>query len=263
MFSYSILYRMNPGQAVILGLVEGITEFLPVSSTAHIIITAKILGIAQTTSTGFFEIFIQAGAILAALLLFYKMIFTHKHLVEQIIYSFVPTALLGIFAHKYIKTFFFQSMPAIGFSLIIASIIFIIVEGGIRNNKIKLDKTIKELTHQDALIIGAAQAIALFPGVSRAGAVIVTMLILGYNRKEATIYSFILAIPTIFAAALFDLVKTKDVLSTTDLIPVTIGFITAFLSAYFVIKLFIKFTQDHTLMSFALYRFIIAIPLLT
>jgi len=253
---------MNPVQAVILGLVEGITEFLPISSTAHIIITAKILGIAQTTSTGFFEIFIQAGAILAALLLFYKMIFTHKHLVEQIIYSFVPTALLGIFAHKYIKTFFFQSMPAIGFSLIIASIIFIIVEGGIRNNKIKLDKTIKELTHQDALIIGAAQAIALFPGVSRAGAVIVTMLILGYNRKEATIYSFILAIPTIFAAALFDLVKTKDALGSSDLLPITIGFVTSFISAYVVIKLFISFIQKHTLVPFALYRMILAIPLL-
>jgi len=246
-----------------MGLVEGVTEFLPISSTAHMIITAKILHINQTTSTAFFEIFIQLGAILAALILYFHLLRTHKHLVERVIESFVPTALIGIFAHKYIKQYFFQSLPIIGFSLIIASIVFLVVETGIRNNNIKLTKTLRGLTHSDAFIIGAAQAIALFPGVSRAGAVIVTMLILGYNRKESTIYSFILAIPTIFAAALFDLVKTKDVLSTTDLIPVTIGFITAFLSAYFVIKLFIKFTQDHTLMSFALYRFIIAIPLLT
>ena len=102
---------MNPIQALIMGLVEGVTEFLPISSTAHMIITAKILHINQTTSTAFFEIFIQLGAILAALILYFHLLRTHKHLVELVIESFVPTALIGIFAHKYIKQYFFQSLP--------------------------------------------------------------------------------------------------------------------------------------------------------
>lgn len=254
---------MNPLQAFVMGLVEGITEFLPISSTAHMIIVAKILQIPQTSSTAFFEIFIQSGAILAALILYFRLLLTQKHLIERAIESFIPTALIGIFAHKYVKEYLFQSLPIIGISLIVASIVFIVIEAGIKGNKIKLSKTLDVLSRRDAILIGAVQAIALFPGVSRAGAVIVCMLMLGYTRKQSTIYSFILAIPTILAASIFDLIKSKDLIQLSDITPIAIGFVTAFISAYLVIKLFIKFTQDHTLVPFAFYRLLIAVPLLT
>lgn len=248
--------------AMIMGLVEGITEFLPISSTAHMIITAKIFGITQTTQTTFFEIFIQTGAILAALLLYYKLLLSHKRLIERVIESFIPTALIGIFAHKYIKDNLFQSIPSIGYSLIIASIVFIVIELLLNKEKINLTKSLDDLTRQDAFIIGAIQATALYPGVSRAGAVIVSMLFLGYKRKDATIYSFILAIPTIFAAAFFDLIKTKEIIQSNDILPIVVGFVFAFISAYFVIKVFINYIQGQTLIPFAVYRIILAVALL-
>lgn len=260
--------------AVLLGIVEGLTEFLPISSTAHLILTSELLGIYQTEFTKFFEVFIQSGAILAVVLLYWKLILNHKSYILNLIISFIPTAITGFILYPIIKNVFFNSLPLISISLFTVGILFIVLErniaqiylGGIKGWRkgLVLTKTLAHITYNDAFIIGLVQTSAVIPGVSRAGAVIITMLLLGYNRKDSAIYSFLLAIPTIFAASVFDLFKTdwQLILQPNNMANLLMGFLVSFMTAYFVIKWFISYLQKKTLVGFGIYRIILAILLM-
>lgn len=250
--------------AFLLGIVEGVTEFLPISSTAHLLFTSKLLHISQTEFTTFFEVFIQSGAIFAVIVLYYKKFLHHKSLILNLLISFIPTAIVGFALHKVIKTVFFQSTSLIIFTFIIVGVLFILFEMYLKKKNIHLNKSISDMTLNSALIIGLFQAFAVLPGVSRAGAVIIGMMILRYNRRDAALYSFLLAVPTIFAASFYDLIKTDFSLVHQDnlILIVSIGLITSFITALVVIKWFIRFIERNSLAFFGVYRIILGLLLL-
>ncbi|MGB4965702.1 MAG: undecaprenyl-diphosphate phosphatase [Microgenomates group bacterium] len=256
---------MSPLQALILGIVEGITEFLPVSSTAHLIITSNFLGLTQSEFTSFFEVFIQSGAILAVVVLYFRYILSHKELIKPIIASFIPTAVIGLLLHSTIKTTFFNSPTLIYSSLIAIGVVFLVLEYFVKNGQLKLSKRLENISLKDALLFGFFQACAVVPGVSRAGAVMVGAMVRGYKREEAALYSFLLAIPTILAAGVLDFLKTDLTIITQSghIQALSIGFITSFITAYLVLKWFIGYLQRNTLVIFGIYRIILGIALLT
>lgn len=255
---------MTSIHAVILGIVEGITEYLPISSTAHLIITSKILNLPQTEFQKFFEVFIQSGAIFAVVYLYLQYIISHKEVIRKVIISFIPTAIIGFFLYRIIKNVFFQSYYLMIFSLMVVGGLFIVVELLIKNKTIVLKKTIVNLSVTEALIIGLNQSLAVIPGVSRAGIVLLAMMIMGYRRDEAAEYSFLLAVPTILGAALFDLIKTDfTVISSGNHLPMLIiGIVVSFITAYFAVKWLVHYLKYNSLILFGIYRVVLAIILL-
>ena len=247
---------MNIINSIILGLVEGVTEFLPISSTAHLIISSKFLNIPTTEFQKFFEVFIQSGAILAVVFVYWKTIFKNRNLMINVILSFIPTAIVGFLLHKIIKGVLFESFTLIAASLFVVGLFFIIFEFLLKRKIIKTDKKIIRMTILQALLIGIGQSLAVVPGVSRAGAVILTMMLLGFDREESALYSFVLAVPTLFAASAFDFIKTDPqlVFSGSNPIFLFVGLIMAFFSALFAIKWFVKFLQKNSLSYFGVYR---------
>ena len=254
---------MNIIQTIILGIVEGITEFLPISSTAHLIITSKILQLQQSQFLKLFEVFIQSGAILSVLFLYFKYLFKNKDVWIKLFISFIPTAIIGFIFIDLIKNDFFESMWILISAIFIVGLIFIFLENKIKKGRLNLKNKISDISYSHAFLIGAVQALAIIPGVSRAGAVIVVMLILGYKRDESAIYSFLLALPTIGAASLFDLYKNIGTLSSsiTNIQMLIIGFIVSFVSAYFSVKWLIEYLKTHSLFVFGIYRIALAIIL--
>jgi undecaprenyl-diphosphatase len=255
---------MNLLNTIILGFVEGITEFLPISSTAHLIIISKLLNISQTDFQKLFEVFIQSGAILSVVFLYFNQLKGNFKILKNLFFSFLPTALVGFFLYKVIKNVFFESLSFIGVSLILVGIFFIIIEILVNKKKIVLKKKIEEINIFDALIIGLAQSLAVIPGVSRAGVVILSMLILGYQRDQSAKYSFLLSIPTIFMASFYDLYKSKDILLTNlnRFGILLIGFFVSFIFALISVKWLIGFLKKNSLVIFGIYRLIIGIIIL-
>lgn len=237
-------------QAVVLGLIEGITEFLPISSTFHLIWAAKILQIPQSDFLKLFEVAIQGGAILAVLVVYFKKLST------KIFISFLPTAIVGFVLYKVIKNIFFENLILQLLVFVLMGVIFVAVE---RLNNKNNTKSISQISFKQAIIVGLCQSLAVVPGVSRAGAVMLTLFGMKVTRSEAAEYSFLLAVPTILAASFFDLIKSKDILLTqsSNLGLLIIGTLVSFLSALVVIKWLIKFLQNHTLEGFGWYRLIL------
>jgi undecaprenyl-diphosphatase len=247
---------MNYFDALILGIVEGLTEFLPISSTFHLIVTSKILGLASTDFLKMFEVFIQSGAIFALVFIYLKMLFSDKKLFINVIYSFIPTAIIGFGLHKIIKTIFFESNILMLSVFVLVGIIFIYIE----RSHLLLSKNIESLTVRQALLIGLAQALSVIPGVSRAGSVIVAMMFMGYKRDESAKYTFLLSLPTIFAASALDLYQGRELLGSLQggYTLLAIGFLTSLFVAYFVVKWLIKYLSTHTLEIFGYYRLAVA-----
>ncbi|MDH7476531.1 MAG: undecaprenyl-diphosphate phosphatase [Microgenomates group bacterium] len=250
--------------SVILGIIEGITEFLPISSTGHLILASLLLKLSQNDFQKFFEVFIQSGAIMAVIFIYLRLILSNKLLIKKIIFSFIPTAVIGFLLYKTIKNIFFESYNLIFFSLISVGLIFLLTEFLIKKQKLFLQKSIKDMTITEAIIIGINQALSVVPGVSRSGIVIVAMMIMGYRREEAAEYSFLLAVPTILAASGLDLLKTNFQLILGDghLLILSLGLITSFITAYFSIKWLIAYLKKNSLVLFGIYRIILAIILL-
>jgi undecaprenyl-diphosphatase len=252
-------------QAAILGVIEGATEFLPVSSTFHLLFASQFLGIQESEFTKFFDVFIQAGAMLPIVALYFSEWFKNKELLKKVAVSFVPTAIVGFVLHKVIKDVFFDSNMLMIAAFFAVGILFFIVEWLVKQGKVNLKKDIADLTYTQAIAIGLFQACAVLPGVSRAGAVIVGMMFLGVKRDEAAKYSFSLAVPTILAAAAYDLLKSHpaSVLSdSSSLIPLLVGSVVAMLSAFAVVKWFIEFLRKHSLAEFGVYRVVASVLLL-
>ncbi len=245
---------------ILISIVEGITEFIPVSSTAHIIITSKLLHVDTTdVYTKFYLLFIQMGALLAGILLFSKKLLTDKKTFINICISFIPTAIIGLILYKLFKLLLEGNMLLIAATLLIGGLVFIYLEK-IFIPKYHADKD--EISKLDAFIIGVAQALAIVPGVSRSGVTIATGLFRGIKKAVVIEYSFILAIPTVAAAVLYDVYKSRDILahmhSWGDLI---LGFTVAFVSAFIVLYFLKKYLGRISLTGFGWYRIVLAIIL--
>ncbi len=255
---------MNIVYAFILGIVEGITEFLPISSTAHLIITSKLLNIPVTEFQKFFEVFIQSGAIIAIVILYWKKILKNKDLSKKILVSFFPTALVGFILYKFIKDTLFQSYSVMLLVFFLVGLIFILLEFLIKKKFIVLSKKIEALSYQEAILIGLVQSLAIVPGVSRAGAVLVIMMLLRYKREDSVIYSFLLAVPTIFAASIYDLYKSRNLFigQSSDIIYLFVGSVVSAIVAYIVVRWFLKYISKNSLIVFGIYRVLLVIIML-
>jgi len=239
-------------QVIILSIIEGLTEFLPISSTGHLILTQKLLGINVTEFTKSFNILIQLSAILAVVFLYRKKILHSRFLWKQIIIAFIPTGLLGLTLYKHVKGFLLENVSVTALALFIGGIILLIID---RIPKLKLgSKNISNLKTHNLLSIGIFQSLSLIPGVSRSAASIVGGLFSGLTRVEAVELSFLLAIPTMIAASGFDLLKTGFSFTAHQYTLLLIGSLFSFLSASLAIKAFTSFVSKHNFTLFALYR---------
>ena len=254
-------------KAFILGIVEGATEFLPISSTGHLIIVGDLLNFNDEKGK-IFEVVIQLGAILAVCWAFRQRLLEMANslgnkqtqgFVQNILIAFLPAAILGFLFHKKIEHYLFSPIT-VAIALIVGGLAILIIEkNSLKPNTIHIDN----ISNKQALQIGLAQALALFPGVSRSGATILGGMVFGLQRTVATEFSFFLAIPVMFAATAYDLLKNRDLLSIADLPMFAVGFITAFISALLVIKLFLKYVANHDFTAFAWYRIVFGCCVLT
>jgi len=248
--------------SVILGIIEGFTEFLPISSTGHLIVASKFLGIDQTSVTKAYEVIIQFAAILAVVFN-YKEKFTLKHieLWTKVFLAFLPIGVIGfVFSHQ-IKELFSITVVAVMF--IIGGIIFLVVEKFYIPEEKKLTTDVEDVTLKQSIWIGFAQVFALIPGTSRAGATIIGGLLVGLDRKASAEFSFLLAFPVMSAVCGYDLLKHYHEFSSANMEALAIGFLVAFVVAYLTIKLFLKFLEKFTFIAFGVYRILFGVILLT
>lgn len=252
-------------QSVLLGIVEGITEFLPISSTAHLEISARILGIASSDFFKSFEIIIQLGAILAVVVLYARTLSTNLTIWKKIIAAFLPTGVIGFVLYKIIKDYLLGNETLIIWTLGIGGIILIIFELVYSREEPNLQSPMSEIEmmpYKKAVMIGLAQSIAVVPGVSRAAATIIAGRVLGLSRKAIVEFSFLLAIPTMLAAASYDLTKNALSFSSSEVLVLAVGFVTAFISALVAVQFLLRYIQTHTFIMFGVYRIILAIALI-
>ena len=249
-------------QALVLSIIEGITEFLPISSTAHLILTAHILQIQPSSFLTTFEIAIQLGAISAVVLLYFKKLITQKSLFLKACIGFIPTGILGFLFYDGIKQLFGNPLVPV-VSLFLGGIAIIGIEKlfskrNINNSEDQMKK-IEQLTYKDALFIGLMQSISMIPGVSRAASSTFGGLALKFDRRAAVEFSFILAIPTMLAATALDILESASSLSPYNVFILCFGILVSFISAFFVIKWLIGYVQKNDFTIFGIYRIILSI----
>jgi undecaprenyl-diphosphatase len=250
---------MSIFQTLILSVVEGITEFLPISSTGHLILVSKLLDLSQTEFVKSFEIIIQLGAIMAIVVLYFKKLIKNKKLYPKILAAFLPSAIIGFVLYKFIKQYLIGDPRIVLVSLFIGGILLIVLEKILARIKVKTNLTIDELDLKSCLLIGLSQAISMIPGVSRAAATIIGGMSVGLSRQDAVKFSFLLAVPTMAAATGLDLIKSYQYFSAQDIKLLIIGFIVSFISAKIAVEWLIKFMKNHSLAAFGVYRIVLAI----
>ncbi|MDO8693461.1 MAG: undecaprenyl-diphosphate phosphatase [Sheuella sp.] len=259
-------------KAFFLGIVEGITEFLPISSTGHLIIVGKWIEFTSTEGK-VFEVVIQLGSILAVMWIFrarlIKMITgTLKRdpvevaFTRNLIIAFLPSAVIGFLFIKMIKALFFQPAVVV-VTLILGGLIMLWVERvrkpGKANQRVVTTTTLESISWKQALIVGFAQCLAMIPGTSRSGSTIIGGMLAGIERKTATEFSFFLAMPTMLAAASYDMYKNAGLISQADMLAIAVGFVTAFLSALLVVRAILTFISKHTYRAFGWYRIVLGV----
>ena len=247
--------------SIILGIIEGFTEFLPISSTGHLIVASQFLGIDQTEVTKAYQVIIQFAAILAVIL-HYREKFTIKKvsLWSKIFLAFIPIGAVGFIFSDQIKELFSIQIVAIMF--IIGGVIFLLVEKFFIPNETHLIDDVEKVTLKQAMIIGFAQVFALIPGTSRAGSTIIGALLVGLSRRASAEFSFLLAFPVMSAVTAYDLLKHYNDFSDANLTTLAVGFIVSFFVAYLTIKLFLVFLEKFTFVAFGIYRIIFGVVLL-
>jgi len=248
--------------SIILGVIEGFTEFLPISSTGHLIVASQFLGIDQTSVTKAYEVIIQFAAILAVVFNYKDKFRLEKiELWKKVILAFIPIGLVGfIFSHQ-IKELFSINIVAIMF--IVGGVIFLLVEKFYIPNEEKLIDDVEDVSYKQSMWIGIAQVFALVPGTSRAGSTIIGALLVGLSRKASAEFSFLLAFPVMSAVTAFDLLKHYNEFSGANIEALIVGFVVSFIVAYLTIKLFLKFLEKFTFVAFGVYRILFGVLLLT
>ncbi len=247
-------------QAAILGLIEGLTEFLPISSTGHLIIVADWLGLDQNAENKAFEVIIQLAAILAVISHYRdKFSLEHVGLWAKVALAFIPIGALGLLFHHQIKALF--TVETVAWMFILGGIVFLVMEA-LYVEGTHRTRNIEDVSFSQAFWIGIAQAFALIPGTSRAGASIVGAVAVGLDRRTAAEFSFLLALPVLAAASGFDLLKHYEEFNTTGWAPLMVGFAVAFVVAWLTMKLFLSFLERFTFRAFGWYRIAFGLLLL-
>jgi len=253
-------------KAFVLGIVEGLTEFLPVSSTGHLIIVGDLLNFNDEKGK-IFEIVIQFGAILGVVWDYRVRVgrlitgIGNRHeqgFILNLFIAFLPAAIVGLLLHKKITTYLFNPITVAG-ALIVGGVLILIIERMPLRVRVN---SMENLSPLDALKIGIAQTFSLFPGVSRAGATIMGGLLAGLSRTAATEFSFLLAMPVMFAATFYELLGNLKLLHAQDIPLFAVGFVMSFVTALVVVKAFLKFVSRHDFTSFALYRIVFGVLVL-
>lgn len=251
---------MDLFHALVLGVVEGITEFLPISSTGHLILASKLLGMAQTDFLKTFDISIQLGAILSVVVLYWKSLLVDFQVIKRVIAAFIPTAILGLILYKFVKEVLLESTQVVLWALLIGGIGIIVFEL-LHKEKGDAIGDIKSMSLMQAAIIGAFQAFAMIPGVSRSGATIIGGLCLGVSRKAIVEFSFLLACPTMAAATGLDLIKSAHAFSLDQFSFLAVGFMSAFAVGVLSIQFLLYFVRNNNFIVFGIYRIIFALIL--
>ncbi len=249
---------MNLLQAAILGIIEGVTEFLPVSSTGHLILAARALGLSQTEFLKTFEIIIQCGAILSVIVLYWRSLLVNLEVLKRVLVAFFPTAVLGFTFYRIIRHFLMASSQVVLWSMFIGGICIIVFESFHRERDDDLED-LSAIPYRTSFLIGLFQSVAMIPGVSRSAATIVGGLILGLKRKTIVEFSFLLAVPTMLAATGLDLVKNVDQFSVMQVYILSIGFLISFFSALVGVKFLLSYIKKHSFVSFGIYRITLAL----
>ena len=247
-------------QAIVIGIIEGFTEFLPISSTGHMIVASRFMGIEETALVKAYEVIIQFAAILAVMLIYREKLSLSKiELWKRLLLAFLPLAGVGYLLKDQIKALFSVEVVAIMF--IIGGIVFLLVEKYYREEE-SYTSDVESVSYRQALWIGIAQIFSLIPGTSRAGATIIGGLLTGLDRKTSAEFSFLLAIPVMTAVSGYDLLKHYSDFAEANWIAFLIGFVVAFVVAYLTIKLFLVFLQRFTFVPFGIYRILFGLLLL-
>jgi len=243
--------------AIILGIIEGITEFLPISSTGHLILVGKLLGIPDGSLAKTFDIVIQLGAIFAVVALYFKSIFKWE-MIKKLIVGFLPTAVIGLVLYKVVKNYLLGNVWVVLAALLIGGIALVVFERWYAK-KVLIVQTKDNMTYKDVFIIGCVQAVAIVPGVSRSAATIIGGLLLGFSRETIVKFSFLLAVPTIVAATGLDILKNYQLFSYTNIVTILIGAAVSFIFSLIVIRWFIKYIQKHNFEIFGWYRIVLTV----
>ena len=249
---------------IILSIVEGLTEFLPISSTAHLILTSHMLSIPMSEFLSTFEIAIQIGAIAAVAVVYYRKILESKALFYKACIGFIPTGILGLLFFKHIKLLLNSSFVPVA-ALFIGGIVIIAIEiyfkSVAKSHKTEDNrlKTLDKLSYKDALLVGLIQSISMIPGVSRSAASIFGGMALKFDREAAVEFSFLLAIPTMAAATGLDIVKSAQAFTSTQVFDLILGIVVSFFVALLVIKWLLKYVQKNNFIGFGIYRIVLSI----
>lgn len=260
---------MNILDALILGIVEGITEFLPVSSTGHMILTGHLLGLGDNAFAKSFEIIIQLGAILAVVYLYRDKILKSREALVKVLVAFLPTAFIGLAAYSFAKKYLLGNDVVVAASLFVGGIALVLFEKFIGRKATEveistsvdgsLESLFSKITYKKAVCLGLWQSVAIIPGVSRSAATIVGGEIIGINRKTIVEFSFLLAIPTMLSATVLDVYKHANTFHSSDILILVVGFVTAFVVALLAVKSFFSYIQKHSFASFGYYRIAVAL----
>jgi undecaprenyl-diphosphatase len=241
----------------LLALVEGLTEFIPVSSTGHMILAASLFGIPESEFLKTFEIAIQLGAIMAVVVLYWKRFFQGLDLYVKLAIAFIPTGIVGLLAYKTIKTLLFNP-TVVAVSLIAGGIVLILVDKWVEKRASKWETT-ESVSYKNAFFIGLIQCVSMIPGVSRAAATILGGVVNGFDKKQATEFSFLLAVPTMAAATGYDLLKNARAFTSGELQALGLGLVLAFVSALLAIRVFIRLVEKFGFAGFGWYRIVVGV----
>lgn len=246
-------------QTIILGIVEGITEFLPISSTGHMILASRLMGIADSSFLKSFEIIIQFGSILAVVVLYWKKFFVNKDVWKKVLLAFLPTAVTGFLLYKILKNYLLSSVTIVLWSLLLGGIILIVFEIWHKKYGRVGVAEVSQISYKKSFLTGIWQSLAIIPGVSRSGATIVGGMAMGISREAIVEFSFLLAVPTMATASGYDLLKSGASFSGSQVYLLILGFVVSFIVAMAAIKWFIGYAQNHSFISFGVYRIVVAI----
>lgn len=251
---------MNYFHVFILAIVEGLTEFLPVSSTAHLILAGKLMHLQETDFLKSFDIAIQLGAILAVVSIWFRRLLTDRELIKRVLFAFLPTGAIGLVLYKVVKTYLLNSTSTILWSLLIGGVLLIAFEY-FHGTKEKEEQNVRDITYKQAFGIGVFQSLAIIPGVSRSASTILGGMLLGLDRKTAVEFSFLIAIPTMGAAVALDLFKNASAFSSDQFGLMLFGCVISFLVALITVKALTAFVRTHTFVVFGFYRIALALGL--
>ena len=250
---------------IVLGIIEGITEFLPISSTAHLILAADILNMPQTNYLKSFEIAIQLGAIMSVFVLYWRSFLVYFQVLKRVIVAFFPTGIIGLLLYRIVKQYLLGSTTVVLWALLLGGVAIVLFELFAKqdiSNESNADtgtRNIANISYLHCFIIGLFQAVAVIPGVSRSAATIIGGLLLGFQRKTITEFSFLLAMPTMMAATGYDLLKNYQQFSSSQLGYLGVGSVVSFLVALLSIKFLLHYIKNHDFKVFGIYRIVVAI----